>query len=39
LFIDITYTGVRKNVEGLLVMPPFATLFIQDVKVKVVKGG
>ena len=39
LFIDVTYTGVRKNVEGLLVMPPFATLFIQDVKVKVVKGG
>ncbi|MEM3622845.1 MAG: ABC transporter substrate-binding protein [Candidatus Bathyarchaeia archaeon] len=39
LYIDITYTAVRKNVEGLLVMPPFATLFIQDVKIKVVKGG
>ncbi|MEM2915418.1 MAG: ABC transporter substrate-binding protein [Candidatus Bathyarchaeia archaeon] len=39
LYIDITYTAVRKNVEGLIVMPPFATLFIQDVKIKVVKGG
>jgi peptide/nickel transport system substrate-binding protein len=34
LYIDITYTAVRKNVEGLIVMPPFATLFIQDVKIK-----
>lgn len=39
LYIDITYTAVRKNVEGLLVMPPFATMFMQDVKIKVVKGG
>jgi peptide/nickel transport system substrate-binding protein len=39
LYIDISYTAVRKNVEGLIVMPPFATLFIQDVKIKVVKGG
>jgi peptide/nickel transport system substrate-binding protein len=34
LYIDITYTAVRKNVIGLIVMPPFATLFIQDVKIK-----
>ena len=38
LYIDITYTAVRKNVEGLIVMPPFATLFIQDVKIKEAEG-
>jgi peptide/nickel transport system substrate-binding protein len=36
LYIDISYIGVRKSVEGLKIMPPMATLFIQDVKV--VKG-
>ncbi|MEM3699691.1 MAG: ABC transporter substrate-binding protein [Candidatus Bathyarchaeia archaeon] len=39
LYVDINYTAVRKSVEGLKVMPPFGSLFIQDVKIKVVKGG
>ncbi|MEM0007867.1 MAG: hypothetical protein QXR89_06355 [Candidatus Bathyarchaeia archaeon] len=39
LYIDINYTAVRKNVEGLIVMPPFATLFIQDVRIKEAEGA
>jgi peptide/nickel transport system substrate-binding protein len=37
LFVDVSHTAVRKSVQGLIVMPPFGTLFIQDVKI--VKGG
>lgn len=39
LYVDINYTAVRKNVEGLIVMPPFATLFIQDVRIKEAEGA
>jgi len=37
LFTDKDYTAVSKNVKGLLVMPPYGTMYIQDTKV--VKGG
>jgi len=33
LFVNREYTAVRKDVQGLHVMPPFATLFIQDARV------
>lgn len=33
LFINKDYTAVRKTVEGLHVMPPFGTLYFNDVKV------
>jgi peptide/nickel transport system substrate-binding protein len=33
LFVSKAYTAVRKNVQGLVIMPPFATLFLNDVKV------
>jgi len=37
LFININDTAVSKNVKGLVITPPFATLIINDVKI--VKGG
>jgi len=33
LFVNREFTAVRKSVQGLVVMPPFATLFMNDVKV------
>jgi peptide/nickel transport system substrate-binding protein len=33
LFVNREYTAVRKNVQGFVVMPPFATIFLNDVKV------
>ena len=33
LFINKDYTAVRKTVEGLLVMPPFASLYFNDARV------
>jgi len=33
LFVSKVYTAVTKNVQGLVIMPPFATLFVNDAKV------
>jgi peptide/nickel transport system substrate-binding protein len=34
LFVQKEYTAVSKNVKGLIVMPPFSSMYINDVKIE-----